>query len=309
MEGQQMVRLEMANGDKPRARVTMDPEAKLDRDGLFYATTLSLADLEWLGSRGVCRVDQVPEDLFAVVEGQAKYETRLIRLEMSIESMIEKVTLAGFWDTLAVNLRRPMKRAENEQPGANWRMAALDIREVVETGKAKVSYVGGQNPEMAMLSRAWSGSEKDPVSGATEIRVERPRSRKMVVSIVAWWDTLEPKLRDPNIDQEEAARTQHPIGRYAETRMLKDMPMAMRKERETSAAIVSQVREFVLSGEPLFMTTTPKRVAISDENLAAMLTSMSPSQVAEVLGLPLEEVRRRAGAIKANAKKKPEVQP
>lgn len=272
-------------------------DAVLDRLSVFEVLQSGLTGAGAKDKQGrplLVPPDEVPGDLFgAEKDGRVKYEVRYREIRKPMSGLINILKPSAWLDLLAYHLEERFRAIEQEQPGLDWRLVGIEVDET-DTAKSTVQRAGALSMDTDSVMKQtgigatteWSGPPT-PVGNAGPVTVDR--TVQLVIRLV--FACLEPhaELVDPNERHPDAnPANRPPIAKYARERTLAQMPNALRDERKRAQAVMSSLAEAASAPRP-----KQGLDLVSDEEFLGMVGAMPPAKVAEVLRVPLDEVRAR----------------
>lgn len=293
----------------------------LDRRGLYNLAAMMFSPKCGLkGPDGylVAPLHTVPADLFELDRGtkanksdwKVRWEVRLLRIRMSEQGTLSADPPVGatqVMESWLTRLDEQFALLRSEQPTASWRVAGVLVRQQ-NSGKVSVirdaeggRSLGGMDPAslVARFGGVWPANDRTMPSGRGQVAVVPVHDRILEMALVVY-DDAKTVLLDPNRahGQDTAAS---PFARYAETRMLGDMPAAMLRERNEAERVWATLQQAVEESRP--------KLEASDDEVASLVRSMSVERAAAVLGVGAAEVKAAALRAAAAKKAKPEVTP
>ena len=179
------------------------------------------------------------------------------------------------------------RELRNLNDGADWRVLAVLVEEQDGSRVAMASASGIKlGKESDVEKETWPESGV-PLPVATIGRVlAEEKARQMKVTVV-WIDASQQGLQDPNVKHGEYNGTETPIGRYVESGLLIDMPLAFRREREEAKRVVDLLRK--VESEPAVRAPS-KLESLPVDEVKHMVNGLPLATVAGLLGVTPEEV-------------------
>jgi hypothetical protein len=286
------------------------PEGALDRAGMYEVARLFFGALVRERPKDLLEVDQV-EVAGGKKAQRARYEVRhrtIRRPEHGVIHISPPMTAEPFVDVLRYLYDGRLEDLEAEQPGAQWALVGVLIR---QHNLAKVSVRPGGGPgkkaSADAMASVFSNQWDDRNLGAMTKKFGPPTSVvdekavEMVVDLVFADMSQSEDLADMLAKHGDYKPGSSPMERYSQGRLLHQLPAALRAERQEVARVVGEIEALEKAAMP---SPAPERevapvvdplARLSPEQLREFLKDTPSPRLAMLLGVTEEALLATAG--------------
>lgn len=219
--------------------------------------------------------------------------------EISVISTNPPMTAAPWAELLGSLIDQKRKELDGEQPQARWELVAALIEQVDTGAITEISRSGFRGGSaQAALRKAESGTWPETPEGLGQLTtrigggVNVVQAKNVVLKVrLAWADVSRSDLVDPNRKHPEYSGEATPMTAYAETRLLRQMPLAFVKERDEVRRLLVDIGRAAASAPK---PTVRPIDAFTKEDVRDLLGKHTPEKVAGMLQSTVAEVLAKA---------------